>query len=77
MVEAAIGRVLGSGRDETVEYALVLSGDRRDFEARIVTAGPDEIVAVVRDVTARKQVESELEPRSRRRTRRTKRRVSS
>jgi PAS domain S-box-containing protein len=57
---AAIGQVLDAGGTETLEYALELAGERRDFEARLVAAGPDEVVAVVRDVTERKRGENEL-----------------
>ncbi|MBA2460358.1 MAG: PAS domain-containing protein [Actinobacteria bacterium] len=36
----------------TVEYTLETHlGEQRDFEVRIAPAGPDEVVAVVRDVT--------------------------
>ena len=61
---------------ETIEYTLELSGDARDFEARLVPVGPDEVVAVVRDVTERNQVNTELERRWRLRTRRTGRPAS-
>jgi len=59
-VEATIARVLASGGTETIEYTLELSGDSRDFEARLVPGGPDEVVAVVRDVTERNRVDAEL-----------------
>jgi PAS domain S-box-containing protein len=58
--EATIKRVLASGGTETIEYTLDLSGDSRDFEARLVPVGPDEVVAVVRDVTERNRVNTEL-----------------
>jgi PAS domain S-box-containing protein len=57
---ATIERVLASGGIETIEYTLELSGDARDFEARMVPGGPDEVVAVVRDVTERNRVNREL-----------------
>ncbi|MDQ3226258.1 MAG: ATP-binding protein, partial [Chloroflexota bacterium] len=59
-VGEAIGRVLDSGGTETLEYTLDIAGVRRDFEARLVAAGPDEVVAVVRDITDRKRLECEL-----------------
>src|SRR4051794_6275560 len=58
--EAAVDRVLASGGTETIEYTLDLGGDARDFEARLVAVGSDEVVAVVRDVTERNRVNSEL-----------------
>ena len=59
-IEAAIRRVLDASSIETVEYALELPGGLRDFEARLVSAGPTEAVAVVREVTERKQRDEEL-----------------
>ena len=58
--EATIARVLASGGTETIEYTLGLSGGARDFEARLGPVGPDEVVAVVRDVTERNRVNTEL-----------------
>jgi two-component system, sensor histidine kinase and response regulator len=60
VLEATIKRVLASGGTETIEYTLDLSGSLRDFEARLVSVGPDEVVAVVRDVTERNRVNTEL-----------------
>jgi signal transduction histidine kinase len=43
---------LDQGRLATVEYTLCTRlGDEREFEARVAPSGPDEVVAVVRDVT--------------------------
>jgi len=43
---------LDQGRLATVEYRLCTHlGDEREFEARVAPSGPDEVVAVVRDVT--------------------------
>src|SRR5215207_5910476 len=58
--EATINRLLASGGTETIEYTLDLSENPRDFEARLVLVGPDEVVAVVRDVTERNRVNTEL-----------------
>jgi two-component system, sensor histidine kinase and response regulator len=58
--EATIERVLASGGTETIEYTLDLGGNSRNFEARLVPGGPDEVVAVVRDVTERNRVNTEL-----------------
>ena len=56
---AAIDRVLDGGGAETVEYELAVAGDLREFEARLVAAGSDEVVPVVRDITDRKRLEQE------------------
>src|SRR5215212_10456088 len=58
--EAMIERLLASGGTGTIEYTLDLSESSRDFEARLVPVGPDEVVAVVRDVTQRNRVNTEL-----------------
>src|SRR5215212_1674204 len=60
MTEATIAKVLTSGGTETIEYTLEMGGSSRDFEARLVPGGLDEVVAVVRDVTDRNRVNAEL-----------------
>lgn len=47
----ALRAALASGGPEVVEYELNLSGRERSFEARIVAAGADTLLSVVRDVT--------------------------
>ena len=59
-VMAAIRRVLTTGGTETLEYTLEAAGGREFFEARFVASGPDEVVAIVRDVTERARAETEL-----------------
>ena len=59
-VLTAIARVLDSGSPETLEYALELVAGHRDFEARLVASGPDEVVAVIRDVTERKRADQDV-----------------
>ena len=56
-VRAAIARALGSGAVEPLEYTLEMSGHPRDYEARLMRSGPDEVVAIVRDVTDRRRLE--------------------
>lgn len=52
---------LDSGALSTVEYTLrTIDGSVRDFEARVAPAGPDEVVAVVRDVTDLRRAVREL-----------------
>lgn len=54
-----IGRVLAQGRMEHIEYVLDLDGPRH-YEGRLVPAGPDECLAIVRDITDRKAAEHAL-----------------
>jgi PAS domain S-box-containing protein len=51
-------RTLGSA---SVDYALVLHGERRHFEARMVPCGTDQILSIVRDVTESKRVQHEAQ----------------
>ena len=55
-----IERVLATGSMEVLEYQRGLFDGLRYREARLVAAGPDEVVAVVRDVTERKRAEEAL-----------------
>ena len=54
---------LDSGRPERLEYELELDDGRRQYEARIVKSKEDEVLAIVRDVTAQKRLEREEELR--------------
>jgi signal transduction histidine kinase len=52
---------LEQGRLATVEYQLQTHlGATRDFEVRVAPSGPDEVVAVVRDVTELRQAVRDL-----------------
>ena len=58
---SAIERALATGALVPLEYALAADGATRQFEARIVRSGPDEVVATVRDITGRKSAEAHRE----------------
>ena len=60
--EAALARPASVGV-QTIEYRLDINGEDRDFEARIVPAGNDEMMVIVRDFTERTQLEDELSRR--------------
>ena len=58
----AIGRALDSGQVNAFEYQLPDEEEaQKDFEARITPAGPDLVLATIRNVSLRKWAESERE----------------
>lgn len=57
----AIDRVLTSGLLSAFEYELPVEGEIHTYEARITPAGPDLVLAMVRDVTLRRWAETERE----------------
>jgi PAS domain S-box-containing protein len=56
-------RTLDTGTAQAIEYQLELDGERRDFEARMVKSGDDEVLAVVREFTERRRLQDELQAR--------------
>jgi PAS domain S-box-containing protein len=56
-------RALERGASESIEYRLEVRGQLRDFEARMVPSGDDEIISIVRDFTEQRSLESELHAR--------------
>ncbi len=56
-----IERALATGETQPYEYALDVAGELRHYEARIVPSGKDEALALVRDVTERKEAEEALQ----------------
>lgn len=60
IITEAIERALEFHSRETVEYRIVQGGEVRFREARITRSGADEVVAVVRDVTRRREMEHSL-----------------
>ena len=57
---AAIHKALTSRSVQTCEYKLPTPIGLRDYEARVVVSGHEEILAIVRDITERKQAEAQL-----------------
>jgi PAS domain S-box-containing protein len=55
-----IDQTLSSNMMQILEYQLPLPHGRQDFEARFVPSGPSEVLAIVRNVTERKQTEQQL-----------------
>lgn len=62
LVEGAITAALQTRRLQVFEYSLEIPGlGLREYEARMVPSGPDEVLTVVRDVTERKLIEQGLQ----------------
>ncbi|WP_375469025.1 PAS domain S-box protein [uncultured Nostoc sp.] len=57
----AIAKTLDSGTLQTCEYQLATPLGVRDYEARLVVSGQDEVLAIVRDITDRKRAEISLQ----------------
>ncbi len=60
LLHDAIQRVLDTGEMQVVEYTLGTVSGQLDFEARLVPSGPDRVIAVARDITTRRQLETAL-----------------
>lgn len=58
--EKAIAKTLDSRSLQYVEYQLETHQGLRDYEARLVVSGEDEVLAIVRDITERKSAEINL-----------------
>jgi PAS domain S-box-containing protein len=58
--QETIRKTLDEGTLQTCEYQLPTPSGTRDYEARLVVSGPDEVLAIVRDITERKQAETSL-----------------
>lgn len=56
----AIGKALNSQTLQTLEYQLPTPLGMRDYEARLVVSGKDEVLTIVRDITERKRAEAAL-----------------
>jgi len=60
-VQEAVRSALTTGTIADFEYGLWSGTERRDFEARVVSAAEGEALVIVRDITARKHAEAERE----------------
>lgn len=48
-----IQQVIETGEPQTFEYQLLIHEVMRDYEARLVSSGPDSVLAIIRDITPR------------------------
>jgi len=55
-----IDQVISTGRIKIYEYELSIAGQLRSFETRIVPCGEDKVLSIIRDITARKRMETDL-----------------
>ena len=61
LIDRYIRQTLDSGELQEFEYQMItLKRGLRDYEARMVPSGKDEVITVVRDITDRKRAEDEL-----------------
>ena len=59
-MKTAIRQALATGEVQSIDYSLLIKEKLHHYEARLAESGPDEVVAMVRDITKRKQVEEKL-----------------
>ena len=50
-----ITQAISSGKQQITRYQLDRDGTPHDYEARVVPAGPDEVLAIVRDITVERR----------------------
>ena len=53
-------RALETGEIQNFEYQLLMQGNMRHYEARVVAKKEDQVLAIVRDITERKRTENVL-----------------
>jgi PAS domain S-box-containing protein len=56
-----IERALATGEMQSCEYQVAVGNQLRSREARIVVCGNDEVISLVRDITLRKRLETEMQ----------------
>ena len=56
----ALSQAVISGETQSAHYSLLEPAGERHYEARLAPAGPNEILALVRDITAQKQSEEKI-----------------
>ncbi len=60
LTREAITAALAQGSPQRFDYRLELADSERFFDTAVMPGGPDEVLAVIRDVTAQKRLEAAL-----------------
>ena len=55
-----VEKVIKSNSNKTHEFQIPVQNGHRDFEARYTASGENEVITIIRDITARKKAEMEL-----------------
>ncbi len=58
LTRSALKRALDTGELQVLTYRLDVPRGAQDYEARLVPSGPDEVLAIVRNITARTQADT-------------------
>ncbi len=58
LTRSALKRALDTGELQVITYRLDVPRGAQDYEARLVPSGPDEVLAIVRNITARTQADT-------------------
>jgi len=58
LTRSAMKRALDTGELQVITYRLDVPRGAQDYEARLVPSGPDEVLAIVRNITARTQADT-------------------
>lgn len=58
LVQRATSDALATGEVQSFDYRLPIGDEEGAYEARVVASGPDEVLAAVRDITARYRAET-------------------
>ena len=61
LLMGSIERAVDGEGVQTCEYDLVVAGRLRHFEGRVAASGGDEVLLIVREITARKEAQAALE----------------
>lgn len=59
-IKQATKLALETGEMQVFDYQILLHGVVKDFEARTICSGQDEVISIIRDMTERKQLEAQL-----------------
>jgi PAS domain S-box-containing protein len=58
--DQSIKRVLSSDQPQSFDYSLMIKGEKRYFEARLIRYGREKILSIIKDITDREEVAEAL-----------------